>query len=231
MNELSQRPGERVYRALKARLLNGDYLRGQRLNADDLATELESSRQPVFDAFKRLATEGFLTVRPHVGCTVATFDQADVRDYFELFAAVEGTAAALAAQRRTDDELRALRRLHAQIGGLASLQDPNERAQAYRITNREFHSRIHAMCGTPIVESFGAGMYDRADFYINGSAHGSPFSYSVPERHEGHDKVVAAIERQDAEAARTAASDHILGTVVLIEDAITRTGARSAKVA
>ena len=229
MNE--PRPGERVYRALKTRLLSGDYQRGQRLNADELATELESSRQPVFDAFKRLATEGFVIVRPHVECRVATFDHADVRDYFQLFAAVEGTAAALAAQRRTADELRALRRLHAEIGGLASLQDASERAQAYRVTNREFHSLIHAMCGTPIVETFGAGMYDRADFYINGSALGSPFSYSVPERQDGHEKVVSAIARRDTEAARTAASAHILGTVLLIEDAIARTGARGIKVA
>ena len=48
-------------------------------------------------------------------------------------------------------------------------------------------------------------MYDRADFYINGSALRSPFSDAIEERHDGHSRIVAALETGDAEAARQAA--------------------------
>lgn len=208
----SVRAGERVYSVLKERLLDGRYRPGERLNADGLAAELEVSRQPVFDAFKRLSTEGLVSVKPHVGCHVATYDIADVRDYFNMFAAVEGAAAALAAERRSDEALKTLRRLHAQIGGLVHLRTEDERAQSYRALNRQFHSMIHGMSGTPIVESFGAAMYDRADFFINSSSPVSPFADRIPRRHREHAAIVAAIERGDPEGARTAASSHILNT-------------------
>ena len=71
---------------------------------------------------------------------------------------------------------------------------------------------IHGMSGTPIVESFGAAMYDRADFFINSSSPVSPFADRIPRRHREHAAIVAAIERGDPEAARTAASSHILNT-------------------
>ncbi|MEA2271987.1 MAG: hypothetical protein QOI98_695 [Solirubrobacteraceae bacterium] len=222
------RAGERVYRALKERLLEGRYRPAERLNADELAAELDVSRQPVFDAFKRLSTEGLVTVRPNVGCAVAAYDMAEVRDYFRIFAAVEGAGAAMAAERRSAADLKALRRLNAQIGGLVGLDDGDERAQGYRTLNREFHSLIHAMCGTPIVESFGAAMYDRADFFINASSVISPFADTVGERHDDHVRIVAALEAGDPEAARAAASQHIYGTVELIERAIAAGGRRAA---
>jgi len=147
---------------------------------------------------------------------------AELRDYFHMFAAVEGTAAALAAERRSDEALTAIRRLHAQIGGLVNLPSGDERAQSYRALNRQFHSMIHAMCGTPIVESFGATMYDRADFFINSSSPVSPFADSIPGRHREHGVIVAGIEAGDPEAARTAASAHIFDTVALIQRTIER---------
>ena len=222
------RLGERVYRELKLRLLDGRYAGGQRLNADELATELGVSRQPVFDAFKRLSTEGFLSVKPHVGCRVVTYDFTEVCDYFRLFASVEGTATALAAERRSEADLKRLRRLHAQIGGLVELPSGEERAQGYRALNREFHSLVHGMAGTRIVETLGAGMYDRADFFINGSAAVSPFADAVAERQRDHGHIVAALEAGDPEAARVAAAQHIFGTVALIERAIRTSGPRAA---
>jgi DNA-binding GntR family transcriptional regulator len=84
---------------------------------------------------------------------------------------------------------------------------------------------IHAMCGTPIVESFGAAMYDRADFFINSSSVVSPFADSIPSRQREHRTILAALEAGDAEAARTAASTHIFGTVALIEQTAKRSGA------
>jgi DNA-binding GntR family transcriptional regulator len=226
--ERAERSGARVYATVKRRLLDGRYRPGERLNADSLAGELGVSRQPVFDTFKLLSAEGLVTVRPHVGCHVAVYGIDEVRDYFHLFAAVEGAASAMAARRRTDDQIRSLRRLHAQIGGLAALDDPEERAHGYRALNREFHSLVHTMCGTPIVERFGSGMYDRADFFVNASANVSPFAHSVPERHDEHARIVAGIETADADLAQAAASEHILSTLTLIDRAVERFGERLA---
>ncbi len=218
--------GEHVFQVLKERLLDGRFAAGEKLSAADIAAELGVSRQPVFDAFKRLSAGGFVVVKPHVGCRVVTFDMSDIRDYFHIFSAVEGTSAGLAAERRTDDHLKLLRRLHAQIGGLGTLQDPDERSQSYRTLNREFHSLVHRMCGSTIVETVGSGMYDRADFYINSSAAVSPFADHVSARHHDHSEIVAALEAADADAASAAAAAHIIGTVALIEVTIADRGPR-----
>ena len=195
----------------------GEYRGGERLNADRIAAALGVSRQPVFDSFKRLSTEGFLVVRPNVSCTVATYEIDQIRDFFEIFAAVEGTAAAMAASRRTDQEVVDLRRLHAQIGGLTALDNAEERAQGYRALNREFHSMIHAMTRSTMVETTGSGMYDRADFFINGTPPRSPFADNLPARQADHARILAALENADPDAARQTIFDHIVGTVKLIE--------------
>jgi DNA-binding GntR family transcriptional regulator len=226
MRSASLPAGERVYRELKDRLMGGHYSGGQRLNADGLSAEFGVSRQPVFDAFKRLSAESFVVVRPHVGCSVASYELSEISDYFHIFAAVEGESTALAAERRMVDDLPPLRRLHAQIGGLDDLADTDERAQGYRALNREFHSLIHRMCGTAIVETVGSGMYDRADFFINTAAAASPIADQISARHRDHGAIVAALEAGDPQAARVAASAHIVGTVALIEQTIVRSGAR-----
>ncbi len=214
------RTGGRVYRSLKDGLMKGEYRSGHRLNVDELTEQLSVSRQPIYDAFKRLSSEGFLVVRPNVGCTVAAYEMSEIRDYFQIFAAVEGTATALAAERRQDAELVDLRRLHAQIGGLKNLDSRIERGQAYRVLNRSFHSMIHQMCESPLVETMGAGMYDRADFFIYGSSSDSPLADQLDARQRDHAAILAAVEAADPAAAREAAFDHIFGTASLIEAAV-----------
>ena len=218
------RAGERAYAVLKDRLLEGVYGTGQRLGPDDLAAELGVSRQPVFDALKRLSAEGFIDITPQVGSRVVSYDAAEVRDFFELFSAVEGAATAMAAQRRSDDDLGALRRISAEIGALVRLDSASERAHGYRVLNRDFHSTIHRCCGTPIVEAIGSGMYDRADFFINGAAAVSPLADTIAERHADHQRILAALADGDPDAARAAAADHILGTIPLIEAAPAKEG-------
>lgn len=213
------RAGERAYAVLKDRLLEGTYGTGQRLGPDDLAAELGISRQPVFDALKRLSAEGFIDITPQVGSRVVSYDAGEVRDFFELFAAVEGAATAMAALRRSDDDLGSLRRISAEIGALVRLRSASDRAHGYRVLNRDFHSTIHRCCRTPIVDAICSGMYDRADFFINGTAAVSPLADSVAERHADHQRILAALADGDPDAARAAAADHILGTIPLIEGA------------
>jgi DNA-binding GntR family transcriptional regulator len=225
---LPLRPVERVYAVVKERLLDGVYVADQRLVVDELTAELGVSRQPVFDVLRRLSAEGFVAITPQVGCRVIGFALAEIADFYELFASVEGAATRMAAIRRDDSDLKALRRIHEQISELVGLPSGDERAHGYRVHNRDFHSTIHRMCGTGIVETLGSSLYDRSDFMINGSAPVSPLADHVTERHADHALILAGLEAGDPATAGEAAENHIRGTVALIEQAVGRQARLSA---
>jgi DNA-binding GntR family transcriptional regulator len=216
----SARDDLRVYAEVKRRLLAGHYPWGEKIVVEELAAEHGISRQPVYDALRRLSAEGFIEILPQVGCRVTLHELAEIRDFFRLFAAVEGASAELAATRISPDELAMLRRLNAQIGGLVSLADPDERVETYFLLNRELHSTIHSACGTPIVDTIGSGFYDRADFFINGASSVSPMAERISARHADHGLIIAALEAGDPVAARETSQEHIRAIIPMIEEAM-----------
>src|SRR5882757_4022476 len=139
----TMRLGELAHQEIKDRLLDGVYAAGQKLSVEELSSELEVSKQPVMEALRLLSADGLVTIIPQVGCRVAAYDDQEVKDFFALFASMEGAVAGLAASRRTDAQLRALDEISARIGVLVDEEDPARRAHAYRVRNREFHAQIH----------------------------------------------------------------------------------------
>ncbi|GAB4347800.1 MAG: GntR family transcriptional regulator [Immundisolibacter sp.] len=206
------RPGpaplaSRAYEHLKARILEGDLAPGDRLAVSALAQALACSRVPVMEALKRLQGDGLVDIVPQVGCQVAEPKADDVEDFFAAFAAVEGTVARLAAQRRTAADLAAFGQTLARIG--RALQDaggPQDRDPRYRRLNRDFHGAIHAMARAPAAGTIAAALWDRSDFLIK-AAFGS--LYFSPRVRAAHAAVVDAIQHGDADAAQVAMTQHL----------------------
>jgi DNA-binding GntR family transcriptional regulator len=208
---------ERAYAFIKDGLIDGTFTAGTRISVDKVSETLGTSKQPVMESLRRLSAEGYVMIVPQVGCRVNDHDAREVRDYFHLFAAVEGAAAALAAERRSSTQLAEAREISAQIGLLRDESSKLERGERYKSLNRDLHSSIHRMSGTPIVESSASGMYFRADFYIYGRSSESPLADEIAARHEDHEGILEAIEAGKVELSRTRAAQHILDTVKLIE--------------
>ena len=206
------RLGELAQQEIKGRLLDGIYAPGQKLVVEDLSAEFEVSRQPIMEALRVLSAEGLVTIIPQVGCRVASYDAQEVRDFFALFATMEGAVAALAATRRTDADLRALNEISARIGALLDEEDLTERAHSYRIRNREFHAQIHAMADSPIIADLSRRMWNLSDFLIN-TAELTDSLHSVARRHLDHQSVQRALEAKDGELARRTMEDHIMANV------------------
>lgn len=225
------RAAERVYSVVKERLLEGMYKAGERLQVDAIGAELEVSKQPVMESLRRLSAEGLVVITPQVDCRVAYHDVEEAHDFFHLLAAVEGAAAAMAAVRRSPRELMEAEAINGQIGALREESRADVRAHLYRMLNRSFHSAVHRMCQTPIVESVGSGMYDRADFFINAIASVSPLGAAICERHAEHEEILAMLRAQDADGARQAADAHIINTIGRIESAISANGGRDGNAA
>ena len=103
MEQLHDRPilVEEAYRAILAAISDGRLTSGQRLQQEGLAEMLGVSRQPVSHALALLRQEGFVVegagTRGRKGVMVAPISPAYVKSLYEVRAALDGTAARLAA--------------------------------------------------------------------------------------------------------------------------------------
>lgn len=196
-----------AYAHLMQQLLEGELQPGDRLSVVDIAHGLSCSRVPVMEALKRLDAEGFVEIIPQVGCRVATPEPSEVRDFFELFASVEGCVTRLAAQRRTDGDLREFERVCAGIDrALRGAGSPADRDPVYRRLNLEFHGALHRYARAPLACAVAAGMWNRSDFFIRLAFGSLYFDRRVK---QAHARMRKAVVEGDAANAEAAVEDHL----------------------
>lgn len=193
-----------VYERVVARLMRAEFAFGERIGVKELAAELGVSRQPVMTALGRLDSEGFVRIVPQVGCQVVDPSLEEIGDFFLMFQRLEGLLTELAARRRTDSELRELKRVQAQIVALDGT--PAEVAARYLALNRAFHAIIHQMARSPLLDERQRANFNMADFFIT---HSAGFDRLMTGTEPEHDAIIDAIERQSADRARAVAEVHI----------------------
>jgi len=171
---------------------------GQKIRVEDVVSVLHTSRQPVMDAFKRLATEGFIEIIPQVGCRVVNVQPSEVSDFLTVFAAVEAAVCGLAARRRTQDEL-------DHLAALAHQLELIPEGREHRTLERAFHAQIHAMAHSTISAAVAATLWDRTEFFFT-----IRHDESIAPR-TGYEKIHAALAAGSGPAAERAMLVHILG--------------------
>lgn len=100
-----------VYEQLRQAIVEGSIRPNERLIESDLAERLGVSRTPVRETMLRLTGDG-LIVRQRSGWVVREHSAEEIREVYEVRAALEGFAAGLAASRATDAELEAIEAIH-----------------------------------------------------------------------------------------------------------------------
>ena len=133
---------ERVYRAIRERILSGAYGPGYRVVIDALAEEFGVSALPVREAIRRLEAEGLVIYRPNAGAQVAPADPGVFDEEMTVLAVLEGYATALAAPELGTTEIRRLTEINE------SMVEAMERLDSLRFgrLNQEFHAVIHERC-------------------------------------------------------------------------------------
>ena len=142
---------ERAYVEIKSQILAGKLPPGSAISEAELADALGISRSPVREAFQQLARDGLVEIFPKRGTFVAELTPREVREVFELRAAIESTCARLAAERATPADIENLRRLCDAIDA-ASAGDASYDAGA------AFHAGVaEAAHSRYLAEAFEAG--------------------------------------------------------------------------
>ena len=135
---LSLQLGARAYRALWGGIVGGTIESGVQLRPDIIAEQLDISTTPVREALHRLETDGLIVKLPYKGWYVREYTEQEVRDLYEMRAALECFGVRLACERIEDEQLDWLRE-HQSVGE-AALRDGD--MEAYRIYNRDLHAAI-----------------------------------------------------------------------------------------
>lgn len=92
--------GPQIYRMLRTRIIRGQLAAGTRLSETAIANDISVSRQPVREAFIKLAEEGLLVVRPQRGTFVPKISIAAVQDARFVREAIEADVVKLLAKDR-----------------------------------------------------------------------------------------------------------------------------------
>ena len=195
---------------LRDSILTGRLRPGQRIDQDALAAELGVSRLPVREALITLDQEGLIQTVPRRGSYVQRLQPDDITDHYEIFGHVSGLAAARAATRIGADQLAALRGVHEQMGTSTD-------AAAQERLNFEFHRIINA-----------AGASRRLTSVLRLLSRSLPMHYyefvpgwSAAAQAE-HGKILRALQRGDAEAARKAMERHLADSAQHAVDVLQR---------
>jgi DNA-binding GntR family transcriptional regulator len=194
---------ERVYTALRDRLMRGGFAPGQKLKIAELANAFGTSAMPVREALNRLAAERAIECMPNRSVRVPSLMKSSLQDLMETRFAVEGLAVARAAANMTASSLAALR----QLIDAQSQTDAEHVSEASAEQNRAFHFAIYRQSGSsvllPIIESlwlqFGPYMRLASDRFDGREGRGTNF----------HVEIVDALARRDGNAARAALESDI----------------------
>jgi DNA-binding GntR family transcriptional regulator len=104
--------GPQVYRSLRERIIRGELEPGELISEAEIARAFSISRQPVREAFIKLAEEGLVEIRPQRGTMVRKINIASVMDARFVREAVEADIVKIVAERC---DPRVIASLHRQI--------------------------------------------------------------------------------------------------------------------
>jgi DNA-binding GntR family transcriptional regulator len=127
---------EQVYGSLKEALATRKLAPGGKLSLQELAAAYGVSRSPVQQALTRLASEGLVEVKPHLGHFVKPLTVASVCEAYDVREALELWAAERTVGRVPPADLAELRRLMERT---LPMVGPGGLAAGFFETNQAFH--------------------------------------------------------------------------------------------
>ncbi len=191
-----------VYESIRRSIVEGEIRPNQRLIEAELAERLDVSRTPVRESMQRLAADGLVLSRRR-GWVVREHSPQEIRDIYEVRAALEGYAARLAAERATDEEIAEIVRIHETY--IAELE--NTSRDHLLEHNDEFHNAV-------IAASRNARLAEQivrnTAFYFVHRIAGFWSDDEVRVSIAGHQELVNALVARDPEAAQDAAQRGVL---------------------
>jgi len=167
-----------------------------------LAHHYKVSRTPVREALIQLQAQGILSSTPRGGSMVAKMNLQQLLSLWELLAELEGIAVRLACERMTNDDTKALMKLHRSSKKIADKEDMD----GWQEANLKFHEIIYEAARNPFLRQEVLRIRSRTGVYRR---HAFGALGRIKSSYDQHEKIVNALEKRDAEAAASCMTDHM----------------------
>lgn len=131
-----RRAAEVVYDILREKILSCELRPGRRLDVGEISRQLGISRTPVKDALQRLSAQDLIKIHSRKGTFVTEVTPVDVKETFQVRAALEGKACELVSGRLNESQLGTLRDLNGKMWA------PELSIVEHAELNNEFHRLI-----------------------------------------------------------------------------------------
>lgn len=187
---------------LREAILSGVFQPGARLTEADLCERMGVSRASIREALRSLAAEKLITIVPNRGPSVTTINWEEAQEIYHVRAMLEGEAAFLAASKLTKTDIAAMR---VALAEFEQAVKQNNAAGRLAATGR-FYEVILTGCGNRVIHELLQGLVARINFLrARSMSRPGRVKHSVAEMR----KILTALEKRDARAARAAAVEHV----------------------
>ena len=198
--------GARVYQALLNSIVSGQIGPGAPLRPEAIARQLEVSTTPVREAMHRIEGDGLAIKLPYQGWFVREFTEPQIRELYEVRAALECFSVRLACQRITAEEVDWLHR--HQVTGEAALA--SNAMDDYRIYNWELHAAIMRAARNSYLFAMMGQLRQQSEMLTATTIRitGRPLRAM-----EEHRSLIELIEKRDSKGAEQLMEYHILSAL------------------
>lgn len=192
--------GPQLYRILRERIVSADLPPGSRISESEVARTYSLSRQPVREAFIKLAEDGLVEVRPQRGTLVRKISPDAVMDARFVREAIEADIVKLVAEN-VDEGL--VQTLQDQIARQRAL--PDSEAEAFLALDERFHRTLADAAG----KSYAWKVIEDVKLQMDRVRYLSALHFSKRELVIQHSDIADAIIRRDPEGAAEAMRTHL----------------------
>ena len=190
-----------LYHHLRGAVVRGELHPGQALSESEIARQYSTSRQPVREAFIKLAEERLVVILPQRGTFVVKISVADVLDARFVREAIEVAVAQEAASMASPAAIKQMREI---VGRQKKVAHGHN--EEFLALDEEFHCALALSVGRAhawrVIESIKAQM-DRIRYLSLDDA--TPIPLII----EQHARMVDSIEAGDPTAAAAATRSHL----------------------
>jgi DNA-binding GntR family transcriptional regulator len=193
---------EALVETLRDEIIRGDFVPGQYLRLEEIATRFDVSTMPVREALRDLEAEGLVTIFPHRGATVTQLSADELQDIYDIRVALEEMATRLAVPLVTEATLTELttlvERMENHVGDVATLVK----------LNHQFHLTLYAASGRKHLCELNRILRYRVQHYLHVFIVEVQLGH-LPQNQGEHLAILEACKRGDAEQAAAIMHDHV----------------------
>jgi phosphonate utilization transcriptional regulator len=184
-------------------ILAGEFTPSEKLGEDSIAKRLNVSRGPVREAFRALSQEGLVRIEKNRGVTVRQVSVEEAYEIYELRAGLDEMIGRLAAERITEDQVKQLKDLVAEMEQAAQKRD----VDTYYPLNFTFHDLLASFTGNRTLHNTYRRIVKELHLFRRQTLAQSQDSFPISVRE--HTEIVDALSKHDGATASRLLFEHV----------------------